>query len=125
MVNKILKYIFSIIIGVLIVGCATAVYMLSGNIMAAIGTGTFLYTVSKPIQDDLDKWTKPKEMLRVIAVYEDKDANFEKSINAKIDELTNGGKTIVGINVLSTKRAVIQYSEKLSKKSKKSKKTNT
>ena len=45
-------------------------------------------------------------------IYEDKESAFAGKINDKIDELTKDGKSIVEINVLSTKRAVIQYDEK-------------
>ncbi|KAB2336570.1 hypothetical protein F7731_09370 [Cytobacillus depressus] len=112
MKKYILKYIVSFLLAILIVGFAIIAYLITKNLIAAIGTATFFYTISKPIQEDLEKLTQPKMKLRVVAIYEDKEALFAEKINEKIDELIKEGKSIEVINVLSTKRAVIQYKEK-------------
>ena len=114
--KNIIYYALTLLLGVFIVVVAvTAFYFSDNNLLIAISTATFMYTISKPIQSNLEEKLLPKDVLRVCAIYEPKESNFEREINKKIDELGQSRKIIDKIDILSTKRAVIHYREKKSK----------
>ncbi|MGG3943361.1 hypothetical protein ABEV54_18200 [Peribacillus psychrosaccharolyticus] len=91
------------------VGAVTYYFLSEKNILVAIASITLMYTLTKPIQADLDEWVKKDKKLKVHSIYAQKEGDLEKEINEELENLTNAGCTIEALNVLSTKRAIIQY----------------
>lgn len=120
--KKFIRYVMVTLIAIGVVGGGLLAYFIANqNILAAISALTLLYTLSKPIQNDLDDWIEKDKVLRFHSIYSDKEADFSEDINKGIDALIKEGCSIVEVNVLSTKRAVIQYRKVIKKDKKKNK----
>jgi hypothetical protein len=110
MKKKVLRFLGTLVLAICILVVGGVAYFISEkNVLATIAAFTFMYTISKPIQNELDEWVKKDKKLKVCSIYSKNESDFEKDINSKIEELTKEGCTIEALNVLSTKRAIIQY----------------
>lgn len=83
-----------------------------GAILVILATLGFMYTITKPISETLENWVDKKRVLKVYPVYSKKEIDFTNDINSAIESLTGESCSVVSVDVLSTKRAVIQYYKK-------------